>query len=259
MGMRNIALTSAAVVIVGTVLAVAATSPSVSNESKAGDLVVVELFTSQSCYSCPPAEAFLGELVERDDLLALEWHVDYWDNLNYGSAGRWKDVFSDPAYTERQTVYNRNIRGQNRVFTPQMVINGRVEEVGSRRDKVLSKLTEASLRQDAKVSVTTMQNGSGGLDIGLDGSVKEAADVWLVRFDVEHQTKVLRGENKGKFLSNHHVVRSVEKIGQWQGSATSLTVSDFELGENQGCAILVQDKTQGPVLGAATCPAGQSS
>lgn len=256
-GMKYLALTSAAVLIFGTVTAVVAPTPSVSDE--AGGLTVVELFTSQSCYSCPPAEAFLGELLERDDLLALEWHVDYWDNLNYGSAGRWKDVFSDPAFTQRQTVYNKNIRGQNRVFTPQMIIGGVAEAVGSRRDQVLSKLTNVGLRQDPRVSVAASVNGTGGLDIALGGDADKPAAVWLVRFDIEHQTKVLRGENKGKFLSNHHVVRSVEKIGDWQGSATRLSVADLELGENQGCAILVQDEELGPVMGAAACPTGQSS
>ena len=258
-GMRTLILTSAAAVLLGAATINMVSPASVAAEAAPTKLTVVELFTSQSCYSCPPAEAFLGELVERDDLLALEWHVDYWDNLNYGADGRWKDVFSDPAFTQRQTVYNHNIRGQNRVFTPQMIIGGVAEAVGSRRDQVFSKLTEVGLRQDPSVSVAAVQNATGGLDIGLEGDVSEVAEVWLIRFDIEHQTKVLRGENKGKFLSNHHVVRSVEKIGDWTGSATNLSVADLGLGENQGCAILVQDAAQGPVLGAAVCPTGQNS
>ncbi|MHA1571080.1 MAG: DUF1223 domain-containing protein [Alphaproteobacteria bacterium] len=258
-GMRNLILTSAAAVLLGAVTVNMVSTAAVAEEAVAAKLTVVELFTSQSCYSCPPAEAFLGELVERDDLLALEWHVDYWDNLNYGSAGRWKDVFSDPAYTERQTVYNHNIRGQNRVFTPQMIIGGVAEAVGSRRDQVFSKLTEVGLRQDPGISVAAVQNSAGGLDIGLDGEATQAAEVWLIRFDIEHQTKVLRGENKGLFLSNHHVVRSFEKIGDWTGAAVRLSVADLGLDENQGCAILVQDAEQGPILGAALCPTGQSS
>ena len=78
-------------------------------EDRAGRPIVVELFTSQSCYSCPPAEAYLGELAKRDDIIALEHHVDYWDQLVYGSAGRWKDTFSSPEATERQQRYNRRI------------------------------------------------------------------------------------------------------------------------------------------------------
>lgn len=258
-GMRYLILTSAAAVLLSAAAIGMGSTASSAEEAASNKLTVVELFTSQSCYSCPPAEAFLGELLERDDILALEWHVDYWDNLNAGAAGRWKDVFSDPAFTARQTVYNRNIRGQNRVYTPQMVIGGVSEAVGSRRDAVNSKLTEVGLRQDPGVAVAAVQDASGGLDINLHGDFSQAAEVWLIRFDIEHKTKVLRGENKGKFLSNHHVVRSVEKIGDWQGSTMDLRISDLGLGENQSCAILVQDAEQGPVLGAAMCPTAQNS
>ncbi len=99
-------------------------------------LTVIELFTSQSCYSCPPAEAYLGELSEEENILALEYHVDYWDRLNYGCYGRWKDVFSTPEMTERQRQYNVKIRNTGNVYTPQMVIDGRTEAVGSRRREV---------------------------------------------------------------------------------------------------------------------------
>ncbi len=256
-GMKNLALTSAAVLLLSAATAVMAQASADADEGSA--LTVVELFTSQSCYSCPPAEAFLGDLLERGDVLALEWHIDYWDNLNAGSAGRWKDVFSDPAFTQRQIGYNKSIRGLSRVYTPQMVIGGVEEAVGSRREDVLSKITTVGLRQEPTVTVAASFDGSGGLDIDLGGDAKEPAVVWLVRFDIEHKTKILRGENKGKISSNRHVVRSLEKIGDWQGSAMSLNVADLGLGDNQSCAILVQDEDLGPIMGAAACPRGQSS
>ena len=116
--------------------------PSASTgDANAGDrngAVVVELFTSQGCYSCPPAEKFLGDLAEQETVIALDFHVDYWDNLVHGADGKWKDPFSRPAYTQRQRVYNQRIRGTGNVYTPQMVIDGRLEAVGSRRIAVLS-------------------------------------------------------------------------------------------------------------------------
>ncbi len=216
--------------------------------------VVVELFTSQSCFSCPPAEAFLGELVGSDgeDILALEWHVDYWDNLTYGSAGRWKDVFSDPAFTERQRQYNQTLRGRRNVYTPQMIVGGREQAVGSRRDEVrdaIAKARGAGYVMDVDVSAT-----AGGLQIAVDGDHAGDASIWLVRFDLEHTTEVLRGENKGKTLTNHHVVRTTERVGDWSGASVTINAADHR-GSGQGCAVLVQTDALGPLLGAATCPA----
>jgi len=93
--------------------------------------VVVELFTSQSCSSCPPAEALLGKLAATPDLIALEWHVDYWNRLDVGAAGRWKDPYSSTDHTERQRAYNQAILGTGGVYTPQAVINGARETSGS--------------------------------------------------------------------------------------------------------------------------------
>lgn len=216
--------------------------------------VVVELFTSQSCFSCPPAEAFLGELVGDGggDILALEWHVDYWDTLTYGAAGRWKDLFSDPAFTERQRQYNVSLRGRGNVYTPQMVVGGLAEAVGSRRNEVREAIAEArgaGYALDVAVSAT-----ADGLQIALDGDHGGEASVWLVHFDLEHTTDVLRGENKGKTLTNHHVVRTTERVGDWSGTAITIDAADNR-GEGQGCAVLVQTEALGPLLGAATCPA----
>lgn len=218
-----------------------------------GHRAVVELFTSQSCYSCPPAERFLGELVERDDVVALEFHVDYWDSLVYGSAGRWRDVFSSPAHTARQVAYNRRIRGRGNVYTPQMVIDGRVEAVGTDRDGVRDAIETSGTYGGGTVDVRVVLGGDAGARIGLSGDA-EPVDVWLVRFVRKRLTEVRAGENKGKDLVNHNVVTEMRRIGRWEGTPGAIAVPDFSLGEGEGCAVLVQDRRQGPVIGAALCP-----
>lgn len=219
--------------------------------------VVIELFTSQSCFSCPPAEAFLGELVEGDsDILALEWHVDYWDDLVYGSAGRWKDVFSDPSFTARQTAYNHAIRGRGAVYTPQMIIGGVEQVVGSRRDEVNQAI--ATVRQSGLTVDVDVELSGDDLRISLDGPSSDGALVWLVDYDIAHTTEVLRGENKGKSLTNHHVVRSVRQVGALTGGSLTIDAAD-QRADNQGCAVLVQTEALGPLLGAGVCPAQVSS
>jgi hypothetical protein len=215
-------------------LTVAGARPGAAEDTSGGGPTVVELFTSQGCYSCPPAEAFLAELAGEDGMLALEFHVDYWDDLVYGAAGRWKDPFSSPAHTRRQQVYNQQIRGRPNVYTPQMVIDGRYEAVGSRRGAV----------DGAAVASVDVGAGSGG-----------SAGVWLVRFLRERRTEVRAGENKGKSLVSRHIVTEMRRIGGWDGGAAALSVSGFVLADGEGCAVLVQRDSQGPVLGAASCPA----
>ena len=220
----------------------------------AGGPAVVELFTSQSCYSCPPAEAFLGDLARRDGVIALEFHVDYWDDLVYGRAGKWKDVFSSPEYTRRQQGYNLNIRGRGQVYTPQMIIDGRAEAVGTRRGDVTWKIESVFRDNRPRLTVTVSAHPGGGLGVTVDGPVAETAAIWLVRFDRANTTKVRAGENKGKLLTNHHVVTGLRQIGDWRGEKASLDVPDLGLRADEGCAILVQRDRQGPILGAAACP-----
>ena len=214
---------------------------------------VVELFTSQSCYSCPPAEALLGELVERDDLIALELHVDYWDDLVYGSAGRWKDLFSSPAFTARQQRYAARIRNSG-VYTPQIVVDGVVQTVGSKRGRVL-RLVERSASIVKPVLVSVRPAPEGGLTVALEPREgRPSAAVLLARYDLRRVTPVEAGENKGKTLANHHVVRELVEVGHWTGDPVEIPLPDVRLGPNQGCAVIVQAHDQGAILGAAACP-----
>ena len=220
-----------------------------------GAPTVVELFTSQGCYSCPPAERFLGDLAGQDSVLALEFHVDYWDDLVYGAAGKWKDPFSSPAYTARQSGYNVRIRGRRNVYTPQMVIDGRLEAVGSRRLEVLSQVREAEKTRGPRVGVAVTADGRRVTGIRLSGGGGGQAGVWLVRMLKERRTEVPSGENKGKSLLSRNIVTEMRRIGDWTGEDRVLPVPDFTLEDGEGCAVLVQEETQGPIRGAAPCPA----
>ena len=178
--------------------------------------VVVELFTSQGCYSCPTVEAYLRDLAARSDLVALEWHVDYWNELVYGAAGKWRDPFSAPEYTQRQVIYGRSLGG--RVYTPQMVVDGRLEAVGSDRTAVEQALVRSAPDSAAKVPLTAA------------------------------------GENKGKGLHSRNVVTGLRRIGAWSGQPLQVSVPDLELREDEGCAVLLQGNAQGPILVAHYCP-----
>jgi len=231
---------------------------------------VIELFTSQGCYSCPPAEKLLGELVESDpDLIALEFHVDYWDSLVYGRHGSHKDPFSDKENTYRQQLYNRvNLGGQRGVFTPQMVINGRYATVGSQGSRI-RKGIEVLDRPSVDLTVThdaasDTDTGSNGLRIELTGDhsrVPESAHLWIAVFDIEKTTNITTGENHDKTLTSHHIVRQFNQLTPKEGFATLVAPDNtlklnhqVELKEGQGCAVLLQEVTLGPVYGAAYCP-----
>jgi len=217
----------------------------------AGDRHLIELFTSQGCYSCPPAERLLGELIQsRSDVVALEFHVDYWDDLVYGSAGQWQDPFSDADHTRRQRAYQaRGLEGNNGVYTPQAVVDGRTAVVGSDRASLI-RLLDQEPPGTATVSVERLD---GTLRIELSGSVSGRAEVWLYEFDDREVTRVLRGENKGKTLTNHHVVRAADELGNWQGGRKSFR-GDAPAMASRGCAVVVQRPGPGEVLGAALCP-----
>ncbi len=219
---------------------------------------VVELFTSQSCYSCPPAEAYLGELAKRDDIIALEHHVDYWDQLVYGSAGRWKDTFSSPEATDRQRRYNKHIEGRGYSFTPQMVFDGKTEAVGSRKRTVNRRIKEAQKNAGERVAVSVTSPPQGGLAITVGGAVAGNAGIWLLRYKNQQAVQPTGGENKGKNLVNHNIVREVRRVGDWTGQAATVEVADYTFEEGFSCVVLIQTERPGPIIGAARCPAVSS-
>jgi len=212
--------------------------------------VLVELFTSQGCSSCPPADAYLGDLAAREDVIALSYHVNYWDYLG------WKDPFASAESTRRQKLYAAAL-GQSYVYTPQMVVAGAVHEVGSRRAKVDRLIKVAQRQSNRQLEVTFAHNEQGAPSVVIPAaSGFPRAEVWMVLFDAEHSTPIRRGENGGRTLTYHNVVRSIERLGTWDGSAMTipLGISPSAMEARDGCVVIVQGESLGPVLGAAVMP-----
>ncbi len=201
--------------------------------------VVVELFTSQGCSSCPPANAELIRLARRPGLLALSFSVTYWDRLG------WKDVFGRQEFTDRQAAYEPRL-GERSMFTPQMVVNGRLSAIGSQSDAVADQIAEARSDRGPAVDLSASQ-----VSVGAGEAPAAGADVLLVRYDPRVQTvAVKRGENADRALPHVNVVRSLERLGDWRGAAVSLDLPRAEPGLRD--AVLVQARKGGPILGAAT-------
>jgi hypothetical protein len=196
--------------------------------------VVVELFTSQGCSSCPPADALLGELAQRGDVLALGFHISYWDRLG------WKDPLSNQGATDRQKAYARSFGG--RVYTPQMVVEGTSDLVGSDRAAVSAALREALPETSAPV---TFGADRRSVTIGAgDGN----GEVVLVRFVRHRITDVAAGENAGRVLADANGVTGLATLGIWNGSTLKFAIEPPGTGE--GLAVLVQ-APDGHMLGAA--------
>ena len=210
---------------------------------------VVELYTSQGCSSCPPADAFLGELSRRDDIIALSFHVDYWDYIG------WRDPFASAEATARQRAYSQKLHPRY-VYTPQMVIDGAAQEMGSRRDKVLRIIERESRSKRLRVPITAAA-ADGRLTVTIPAAAYEnMAAVWIIEFDDEHVTRVKRGENQGRTIRNVNVVREIRRIGTWMGEPLELTVdlAGFSAEERDGCVVVLQPDEVGPVLGAVKVP-----
>jgi hypothetical protein len=175
----------------------------------AGQPNVVELFQSQGCSSCPPANANLNALSQRADVLALSFSVTYWDGLG------WKDTFAKEQFTERQYQYAHAMHQAN-VYTPQVVINGAIASVGAEPGEI-----EALIGKDERPSASPLVAFSvGSVAIGAAPAPTQAADVWLVRYDSRTiEVPVLRGENAGKTLPHKNIVRELARLGGWSGQA----------------------------------------
>lgn len=213
----------------------------------AASLVVVELFTSQGCNSCPPADAFLGELAQRPDLIALAFHVDYWNYVG------WRDPFSSPEASQRQRGYAQSLR-RDTVYTPQMIVDGSYDAIGSDRSDVKRKITEA--RGGDKLQLVVEPTGAGKWIVTFPKAESDSpATIWLVLYDRQHSTVVKRGENAGATLIEYNIVREFRRVGQWDGAELALPVSAYgtDLIE-QGGAIILQTGETGTILGAAVLP-----
>ncbi len=211
--------------------------PSSANTS-AGDLAVVELFQSQGCSSCPPANANVNALSERPGVLALSFAVTYWDHLG------WRDTFAKQAFTARQYDYSRGLRHSN-VYTPQVVLNGREDLTGINRGDL-----EAAVARSYHVPTQLLVLDANGLAIRAAAPPPTPADVWLIRYDRRTlAVPILAGENDGRTLPHKNIVRELVHLGSWNGGATSFRLPPAA-DANFATAILLQAPNGGAILAA---------
>src|SRR6056297_3529622 len=191
--------------------------------------VVVELFTSQGCSSCPPADAFLEELVERDDVLALSLHVDYWDYIG------WKDTFASPDHTARQRGYAK-ANERKMVYTPQMIINGADHAVGTRLKDVGDLIDKHLARSGGDLSVDVREEG-GVVHLTARTPSPRAMPlaVHLVRYLPEETVEIERGENAGKTITYVNIVTEMQTLAQWD----TLEPLELSFDRPEGVAALV--------------------
>lgn len=205
--------------------------------------VVVELFTSQGCPACPPAEAFLRDLAQRDDVIALEYHIDYFDYSG------WKDPFGRAGYTRRWRTYARSL-GARYEYTPFMVVGGVSHVVGSKRRQVEARIR--TVRSElAGLPHLRVESRQGKAVVAVDGNGPAGSyDIVVVTYDREHRTKITAGENRGKTLIEANVVRGFDRVGRWTGVPVTLTVPLERMGGDGGCAVLLQRSGGGPIAAA---------
>jgi hypothetical protein len=202
-------------------------------------LTVVELFTSQGCSSCPPANANLIKVKDQPGVLALSFNVTYWDYLG------WKDTFGREEFTQRQVSYEPPL-GHDGPFTPQVVVNGHADVVGAAPGEI-----EHLIAATAKTGGPSLSLGDGKVAIGAGAAPGGKADVWLVRYAKGVvQVPVARGENTGRTLPHANVVHGLTKLGSWTGDATAYALPAAPSGLTT--AVLVQSPGGGPILAAAT-------
>ncbi len=224
--------------------------PCLADEAKK-PLGVVELFTSQGCSSCPPADALFGELAARDDLVALAYHVDYWDYLG------WQDTLGRRENTERQYDYMRAFGGRS-VYTPQAVINGRTHVNGANRGEVNGTLGRLQKLGDGlRVPITVSRTSDRVMiDAGDAGDMTGDAHVIIVYFDAPQAIKIGKGENSGRRMTYWNAVTGIQTAGMWHGKAQRYELPMSEISKRgAGSAVLLQsvgkDGLPGPILGAA--------
>jgi hypothetical protein len=208
---------------------------------------VVELFTSQGCSSCPPADRLLGELARDPSLVAMSLPIDYWDYIG------WKDTLAKPRHTTRQRFYAKT-RGDGDVFTPQVVINGVTHAVGNDKTAIERAIAE-SRREGVTLSLpVTAAVADGKLNVSIPADAKKVTgEVWLCALGAAVPVAIGRGENSGHTVTYHNVVRRWVKLGDWTGAARTFSVPFTELPSADGAAIIVQAGTAdrpGAMLGA---------
>ncbi|MDP2619574.1 MAG: DUF1223 domain-containing protein [Hyphomicrobiales bacterium] len=232
---------------------IAASSAAGPAAAGGGFTTVIELFTSQGCSSCPPADALLGKLARRDDMVALSLPVDYWDYLG------WKDTLASPANSARQRAY-AHARHDRAVYTPQVVVNGVVHAAGNDPASVAEASADARDRLEDEWVPISVDSKGDMLRVHAADSNGEArygsGTLWLVLYSEVEEVSIKRGENAGRTIRYYNVVREMSPIGMWHGKAMSVDLpkSDVRGRGYDGCAVLLQAGYAGPIIGAAVLP-----
>ncbi|MGY3436547.1 MULTISPECIES: DUF1223 domain-containing protein [unclassified Marinovum] len=208
-----------------------------------GAPIVVELFTSQGCSSCPPADELLHKLAARDDVLALALHVDYWDYIG------WKDSFALPGHTKRQKGYAK-VAGRRMIYTPQMIINGTDHVVGNHPMDVAEIIAQHEARSRVVAIAVEVVEGKAMMTVRATGTVPGEMRIMLVDYDPSATVEITRGENAGLTVSYANIVQSWQELGRWDGR------EDYraELPEVSSAAVFVQSSDLGPILAAHKLP-----
>jgi hypothetical protein len=212
----------------------------------AGPLHVLELYTSQGCSSCPAADALLKVLAARPDTMALSFSVDYWDHLG------WKDTLALPKNAQRQRDYAKAL-GTGNVYTPQVVVNGIAQSVGSNKAGIEKAMYSTAAARKRDIALSASSNGNRVvIDIGGDSAgAAQSGTVWLVIVSPSVDVKVKHGENRGRALNYANVVREMTAVGMWSGKAMKLELpASAVMSPGLTCAVLLQGGVGGPILGA---------
>lgn len=203
--------------------------------------VVVELYTSQGCSSCPPADEILAGLADRGDVIALALHVDYWDYIG------WKDVFGSPQFTERQRAYAR-AAGARTIYTPQMIVDGMEHLVGARPAELTALIERYEAMPEQAVLDVARNGGTLAISARTVGRLPRGAVVQLVRYKPEETVEIRSGENAGREISYRNIVTEWHSLGTWDGSAPlsmSVPVSD-----SQPIVVILQEPGPGRIIAA---------
>ncbi|MGB8815101.1 MAG: DUF1223 domain-containing protein [Paracoccaceae bacterium] len=216
--------------------------PSVAQTSSSEPVVVVELYTSQGCSSCPPADEFFAMLASDSRVIPLALHVDYWDYIG------WADKFADPHYTARQRAYAKAI-GSRTIYTPQMIVEG-VDFVEGHNPEAVGRLIDAQLAKGSPV-VLTLQRTGGDLKISAQANppLSHAVKVQLVRYRPQQTVDIGHGENAGRTVTYHNIVTSWQVLGDWAGTAP--LALDAVVEGDEPIVVILQENGPAAILAAA--------
>jgi len=236
-----------------TIICASLTAPAIGGEPRA----VVELFTSQGCSSCPPADKLAGELARDPSVLIMSLAVDYWDYLG------WKDTLALHGHSDRQRAY-ANARGDREVYTPQAVINGVVHVLGSDKAAIEKAIAQTKASAAPLTLPVTMAVADGKVTVNVPAATDahQSAEVWLCPITSKASIEIARGENSGHTMTYYNVVRRWVKLGDWSGQTASFSIAvaelpngDYALGDVDRVDVVVQSAVAGKpglMLGAAT-------